>query len=118
MVFTDIGANEIRDWLAGVAATEPNRIAIGDGSTAETKADTALVSELTRDTIDIISFSDKQVDYEWTLLSTEQNGEDLKEFGLINAATTGDLFTRSTHATIAKSSTIEVKYRIRLRVIN
>ncbi|MAH49946.1 hypothetical protein CMI37_29275 [Candidatus Pacearchaeota archaeon] len=118
MVFTDVGANEIRDWLAGDAATAPTHFGVGDDNTAETKADTALANELTTDTIDTDSTSDKQVEYTWTLLSTEQNSQSLKEVGLFNAAAAGDMFTRATHATVAKTSSIEVRYKIRVRLVN
>lgn len=119
MVFTDAGANEIRDWLASTAgAAAPSYMAVGNDNTAETKADTVLVSELIRGAIDIITPSDKSVEFEWTLLSTQENGEDIKEFGLFNAAASGDMFTRSTHTAVAKNSSIEIKYRLKLRVKN
>jgi hypothetical protein len=118
MVFTDTGANELRDWLAGSAATAPTHVAIGDDNTAETKTDTVMGNELTRDTIDTTSTSSKEVTYEWTLLSTEQNGNDIKEVGLFNDPAAGDMFSHATHATIAKTSSIEVRYRIRVRLIN
>lgn len=118
MVATDVLANEIRDWLGGVAGTiAPARFAVGDDNTTETKGDTALANELTNDTIDTTNTSSKEVEFVWTLLSTEQNGQTLKEVGLFNAAS-GDMFTRATHAIISKTSTIEVQYKIRLRLVN
>jgi hypothetical protein len=118
MVFTNTGANEIRDWLAGSVATAPAYVAVGDTNTAETKSDTTLANELVRDTIDTTSTANKEITYEWTLLSTEQNGNNIKEVGLFNDPTTGDMFSRAIHATIAKTAAIEVRYRIRVRIIN
>jgi hypothetical protein len=118
MVFTNDGTNEIRDWLAGVAATAPTHLAVGNDSTAPTKADSTMAGELTRDTFDTTSTSDKQIKYVWTLLSTAQNSTNLKEMGLINAGAAGDLFTRATHATIAKTSSIEVRYTVNVRLSN
>jgi len=117
MVFTNVGTNLVRDWLAGDSPTEPTHMAVGDDNTAATRADTALGSELTNDTIDTTTTSDKQVEFTWTLLSTEENSESLEEFGMFNAGG-GDMLTRATNAAIAKTSSIEVRYRVRVRIVN
>jgi len=118
MVFTDVGTNEIRDWMAGVSATAPTHMGIGDDNTAETKADTTLGNQLVREAFDTATTTNKQVEYQWTLLSTEQNGQNVKEVAMFNNAAGGDMFTRATHATVAKTSSIEIKYRIRVRFLN
>lgn len=117
MVLVNNGVNEIRDWLAGVAATAPAVMAVGDNNTAETISDSALANELLNDTFDLAQTSNKEVVFTWTVLSTEQNGQSLKEFGLF-ASAAGTMYTRATHATISKTAAIEVRYRIRLRLVN
>jgi len=118
MVFTNAGRNEVRDWLAGVAATAPIRIAVGDDNTAASEDDTTLANELTRKAFESTdSSAPRKVTFEGILDSTEQNGETLRELGLLNNAVAGDLFLRVTHAALQKTSAIDVQYLIVLEVL-
>lgn len=117
MVFTNAGRNEIRDWIAGSAATAPTRIAVGNDNTTASEDDTTLASELAR--IEFTSTdtsATRKVTFEGILDSTQQNGQTLKELGLFNATTNGDMFLRVTHASLDKTSSIDVEYLIEIEV--
>jgi hypothetical protein len=117
MVFTNTGRNVIRDWLAGSAATAPTRVGVGNNNNTATEDDTTLAGELVRIAFDSTdSTASRKVQFAAILDSTQQNGQSLKELGLFNAATNGDLFIRVTHATLDKSSSIDVEYLIELEV--
>jgi hypothetical protein len=117
MVVTNTGKNEIRDWLAGSAATAPTRVAVGNDSTPASEDDTTLASELQRMAFNTTDSSvARTVTYEALLDSTEQNGETLKEVGLLNAVIDGDLFLRVTHASLQKTSAIDVQYLVTIEV--
>lgn len=118
MVATNGCITEIRDWLRGSSATAPTHIAVGADSTAVTKEDTELLDEKHREEIGASLYGDDWVSFSILLDTTQQNGEDLKEFGLLNAATNGDMFQRAVHTVISKHSQLEVEYEMRLRLIN
>lgn len=83
--------------------------AVGDDSTTPASSDTALGNETFRDSID--SF-DKGVSSAITaslrILTTENNSNNIKEFGWFNAAAAGTMWTRNTMTTIAKTSDIQI----------
>lgn len=119
MVVTDVGVNEIRDWLAAVSgATAPTHINSGDNNTPALSTDTALINELIRKSTVTQALQNKQVTFSASITATELVGDSLREFGLNNAGTSGDQFTRSTHAVIVKNNNVEIIYEITLRILN
>ncbi len=115
MVMTNTGKEEIMTWLAGDSATAPTHIAFGTGTTAATANDTALETELDRTALSTTR-SNQQVEFSVSIPSTEQNGEDITEVGLINASSDGDLFQRSVFNAISKTSSFDIQIDITLRM--
>lgn len=83
--------------------------ATGDDDTAPSATDTTLGSETFRDVIDDFDKSaTSSITASLRLLTTENNSEDIKEVGWLNAAAAGTLWARNTLTTIAKTSDIQV----------
>lgn len=118
MVFTNKGVELIADFLAGNSPTQPTHMAVGSGSVDPNADDTALGSELYRVSVEEVTDVITRVRFSFILLSTQQNGENLRECGLFNAATDGDMYSRFTHGTIVKSNSYEVEYTITLEITN
>lgn len=120
MVMTNAGLNEIRDWLGSiVGATAPSHINVGDSDTSPTRDDTALTNELLVKAINLTDATlDKEVSFTMNIRPSELIGDNLREVGITNATTGGDLFTHSTHAVIAKTSNIEVIYQLKIKMVN
>jgi len=115
MVMTNTGKEEIMAWLAGESATAPTHIAFGTGTTAATSNDTALETELDRNA-DTAVRSNAEVVFSTSIASTEQNGEDITEVGMLNASSAGDLFQRSVFNAIGKTSSFDIQIDITLRM--
>lgn len=83
--------------------------AVGSDTTIPTSGDTALGSEDFRDAIDSFdtSSSDK-ITASLRILTTENNGNSIAEFGWFNAAGAGTMWSRNTMTAIAKTSDIQV----------
>lgn len=113
---TNTGCNEIRDWLAGTSATAPTHMAIGTSDSVPATSDTTMGSEIARAAIETTTPTDKQVKYSYTLPFTSSNGNALKEVGLLNASSAGDLFFRGIHTAINKTTSIEIEYEVSLRI--
>ena len=83
--------------------------AVGNDNTTPTAADTELGNEQFRSAVDD---ADKSVSDAITLslriLSTENNGNTIRETGWFNAAATGTMWTRNTPTAINKTSDIQV----------
>jgi hypothetical protein len=118
MVLTDTAVQKIVDFLRNNAGNPPSHIAIGTDNTSPNASDTSLIAEVTRKSIEETSNDTISVTFSVILLSTESNGNSLKEVGLINAATDGDLYSRFTHAAIDKTSSYEIEYTITIQVAN
>jgi len=118
MVFCNTGVAELVEWLRGASATAPTHIAVGSDSTAVDKTDTELADEEHREAINSTFYGTDWVSFSIILDTTQENGEDLYEFGLLNASTSGDLSQRAVHTVISKHNQLEVEYEMRLRLIN
>lgn len=117
MVFTNDGKNEIRNWLAGDSVTEPTHVACGTGTTNPLAIDSDMESETHRNAIASTTKTDKQLNIECVFDSTEANGNDITEVGVVNASsgTSGGgvtLFSRDKHTAITKSSSVELQYNL------
>lgn len=116
MVFTTDGKNNLINYLAGTDPTPPSRVAFGTGTATEADSDTALVTETNRILVDNTIVSNKQVKFSATLNSAQGNGNNLAEVGLFNASSGGTIFQRVTFNPVTKTSSIEVKATITLRI--
>jgi len=114
MVVTNTCLNKIRDWVAGTSATPPSHIAVGSDDTVPEEDNTMLNSELMRKEIEETSKTDKKVEFRIIIPSTALIGETLKEVGLFNASSDGDMFLHAIHTSLSKTSTIDVEYVITL----
>jgi len=113
------GLNLMRDFLAGDAPTPPSHFAVGTSETAVTAGDTTLGAEVERKVVTSKTLSGNGIlEYVGDLLSTESNGNDLAEVGVLNAASTGDLLLRKTHAPYSKTADFSVKYVVRHTITN
>ena len=118
MTYTNTGVQAIVDFLRNSAGDPPSYIAIGTDNSTASPDDTTLIAEVKRKSVEDTNNDTISVTYSVILLSTESNGNDLKECGLLNAATSGTLFSRFTHATIDKTSSYEIEYEITIQVAN
>lgn len=90
-----------------VAGSPITQIGFGTSGTAPAGGDTALTSQLLK-ALDGHTFPETgQVQFSWTLGTTEGNGKNIAEFGLVCAD--GSLFARKTRtAALAKDSDISL----------
>jgi hypothetical protein len=101
-VITTVGKEALANYLASAAASATRNpfyfIAIGTGGTAETAADTAMVSGTA-------SFTGGTAIYEVTATFAAGVGTGaIVEYGLFNTSTGGTLFSRDTEAVVNKSA--------------
>ena len=118
MVYTKNGVTAIINFLNNNAGTPPTDIAVGTDNTTANKDDTALLAEITRKKITSTISDTSTITFSVILNSSEGNGNSLKEAGLLNAATSGDLFSRFTHAAITKTNSYELEYAFTIQVAN
>ena len=110
-MITKVGKNFIRDLLCGtVSGSNLDKGGLGTIQTSPTEDDTGLNSNSNygvSDTINNITYStsDKQVVFDYTLLSTESTGVTFRECGLNSA--TAKLFNRQTFYGLTHDSTEE-----------
>jgi len=108
MVNTTGFLSTVKTGVLDLIETEATHMAVGDDDTTPTAADTALGNELTRKTVQEVTRGTSDVIVSMFLNSTESNGNSLKEVGIFNASSAGDMMERNTFTTINKSSSIEV----------
>jgi len=85
-------------------------IAVGTGTTTPAADDTILEAEVLRKAIQEYVENTNNVIVSGRLAATEANGNDLAEFGLLNASSAGDLQSHDIHIQFTKSSSVEVWY--------
>lgn len=105
-----VGRNQVRDALYGSGITPPSRFALGTGSTAVTAADTALEAEVWRDVFSTKTVAAGTVTFKYFLSALTANGNTLREAGLFNAASSGEMFARVVFTEIEKTSAITVLF--------
>jgi len=101
------GRNLAANILRG-AANALSKFAVGTGTTAVADGDTALVNEKVRDTVTSTAQGDNVLTVRYTLGTTQGNGFTMAEAAVLNDV--GTLFSRATHAGIAKTSAIQINY--------
>ena len=108
MVNTTGFLNTIKSGSQDTIITNATHMAVGDDNTTPTVGDTALGNELTRKTIQETTKGISDVIISLFLNSTESNGNSLKEVGMFDDPSSGNLLERSVFTTISKTSSIEV----------
>lgn len=108
---TNAGLNLVRDLLDGDSVTGITHFAVGTGSAAVTALDTALGTEVFRDTVSGRTSNAQQLVVQYYLGSGDANSNTLTELGLFNAASAGTLFARVALGTgIVKTAAIAVTF--------
>jgi hypothetical protein len=97
-VITDVGLNKTAEMIGGVATVDPfNYLAIGTGTTAAAAGDTQLEAEVVREQATAsVSGGTLTLDHTFTFTTSYA----ITELGVLNAATAGDLYGRSTFGAI------------------
>jgi hypothetical protein len=94
-------------------------LACGDGTTAVTEADTALVSERTRLAKNSSDTSiDKKVEMEFIMNTATGNGYTYTEVGLFTLVSGGSMGSRDIIAGIEKNSGFEISFLVTFQVSN
>ena len=108
-----------RTWKATPDYTAPTVFKIGTDSTAPAVTDTDLGTAVNINGSDtkvfvtsypVLDETNHQVTIRCIANSTEANGDTLVEFGLANTDGTELLYSHSTHTAVSKTSSIEVVY--------
>lgn len=101
------------DYLA------PSQFKVGTGTTTPTVSDTDLETPVAIDGGNFKDFvsgypsldeTNSQVTFRCFLNSLEANGNNLTEFGIVNEDGTPLLFSRAVHTSISKTSSVEITY--------
>lgn len=105
-VITTTGLHALADYLCSAAASATQNtffyIAIGSDNTAETNADTALGTELSRHTGTVTAFTSV---YQVTATFASGSGTgNIYEYGLFNANAGGTMLSRDTEGLITKGA--------------
>jgi hypothetical protein len=90
----DDGLNLLRDFLDGATVAGLSHFALGTGTAAVLAADTALDTEVFRDTFAGTTTASKTLTISYFLNSGDANGNTLSEAGLFNDPTAGNMFAR------------------------
>ena len=105
------GLNLIRDFLDGDAPTAPTHFGYGTGTNAVTAGDTALQTQVARDTLTSKTSNAQQQVFTYYLGSATANGNTLGEAGIFNAASGGTMLCRvKLSPTIVKTASIAVTF--------
>lgn len=120
-LITNAGKDIIFDraFRATPTKTTISQFKVGTGTTAPTLADTDLETPVNIDGDNFKNFvsgypvldtTNRQITVRAFLNSTEANGNDLTEFGLFNTDGTPVCFSRNTFTSISKSTSIEISF--------
>jgi len=99
--------------------TAPTEFKVGTGTTNPTITDTDLETPVGIDGDNfkgvvagypVLDESNLQATIRCLLLSTEANGNDLTEFGLVNTDASRKLFSRAVHGAITKNNSTQIIY--------
>lgn len=104
-----------KNWLISHLSTYKGKAQLGLNGTPESEEDTDLLSPVAETLKDVDAVTgDKQINYVYTLASTEGNGKIYREFGiyLVNPPST---LLRMTFAGIEKTNSIELNFNIAAR---
>lgn len=98
------------DGIADLIASDITEMAVGTGTTPETKTDDSLESEQLAKSVSGERSGTGEATFVMTIGTAELNGLGLSELGTKDPD--GNLQDRITHSGIDKTSSIEVEYRL------
>lgn len=100
----------IRNAQYGDSLTVPGWLAVGTDDTAVVGSDSALGTEVFRKAHDSkTKINGDTIRYESKILTTEANGNVLREYCEVNAASGGTIMNREVFASITKSDAFELR---------
>lgn len=109
MVITNYNFDAMRDVAIADVATDFTYGAVGSGTTTPASTQTALVSETIRKAWQTTSGPTNGVHtFSLRLATTEANSTNLEEIGIFDAASSGNMGSRSLLTSYAKTSSAEV----------
>lgn len=110
----DNGLNLVRDLLGNATDTNPSHIAIGTDNTSETTSDTALGTEVARESATIDTATNFQVEYDKTFTFGSGESYTIVEAGLFNDPSAGTMLNRGTFAghTVDSANPLQVTITI------
>jgi len=115
-----------RTYNSSPTRTAPSQFKVGTGTTTPALSDTDLVTPVDIDGDNFKDFVSGYPTQDTTALSNtircflnslEANGNDLTEFGIVNADGTPLLFSRTVHTSISKSSSNEITYIVKDKIV-
>ncbi len=104
-LITDVGLQQLTKWLALTDTKTPTHIAVGTGTNAPANGDTALQTEVARQATDTPSVYSIYYARWITTFPTTVANVTLKEVGLLDDPTTGNLWARAA-INVTKTSSI------------
>ena len=119
MVVVNDGLKNVRKFLTAAGGNPPEALILGTDNTTPEATDSALHAPVssTQKTWDTRTIGDYTIEYEYTLSSTEGNGFNFKELGLVD--TVGDsLYSRNTFTAINKDNNTEIQVNYTLKLKN
>ena len=108
MVNTTGFLTTIKTAVRASIVSESSHLAVGDDDTTPTVGDTTLGNELTRKARQEYTEGTSDVIISLWLSSLESNGNALKEVGMFDASSGGNLLERNTFTVVNKTSSIEM----------
>ena len=108
MVNTTTFLNSVKAAIRAGIIADATYVAVGTDDTAPTSGDTTLGAEVTRKARQEYTEGTSDVIISLFLNSTESNGNALKEVGMLDASSAGNLLQRNTFTTINKTTGLEV----------
>lgn len=108
MVNTTTFLNSIKAAIRAGIVSDASHVAVGDDNTTPTAGDTVLGNELTRKARQEYTEGTSDVIISLFLNSLESNGNALKEVGMFDASSGGNLLQRNIFTTINKTTGLEV----------
>jgi hypothetical protein len=115
-----------RTYNSSPTLTAPSQFKVGTGTTTPALSDTDLVTPVDIDGDNFKDFVSGYPTQDTTALSNtircflnslEANGNNLTEFGIVNADGTPLLFSRTVHTSISKSSSNEITYIVKDKIV-
>lgn len=109
-LITNVGLNDVANYIANNAPTGYENIAIGEGTTSPVAGDTELDIEVTREAATTVNVTGAVVSYSHEFIFGTGEAYDIAEVGLVNSLTvTGSkLFNRATFAPVSVDTNISL----------